>query len=70
MVRLRNSTSVVVEQRYAMDEAEVAVTLVDGRVLTQYIEHAVGSLERPMTDAGLEDSSTPSWVGVPLPAEP
>ena len=55
VVRLRNSTSVVVEQRYAMDEAEVAVTLADGRVLTRHIEHAVGSLERPMTDANLED---------------
>ena len=37
VVRLRKGTSVVVEQRYAMDEAEVAVTLVDGRVLTQHI---------------------------------
>jgi 2-methylcitrate dehydratase PrpD len=55
VVRLRKSTSVVVEQRYATDEAEVALTLVDGRVLTQHIEHAVGSLERPMTDAGLEE---------------
>jgi hypothetical protein len=54
VIRLRKSTSVVVEPRYAMDEAEVAVTLVDGRVLTQHIEHAVGSLERPMADAGLE----------------
>ena len=32
VVRLRKSTSVVVEQGYATDEAEVAVTLVDGRV--------------------------------------
>ena len=55
VARLRKSTSAVVEERYAMDEAEVAVTLVDGRVLTRHIEHAVGSLERPMSDANLEE---------------
>ena len=55
VVRLRNSTSVVVEESYAMDEARVAVTLGDGRVVARHIEHAVGSLERPMSDAGLEE---------------
>ena len=55
MARLRKSTSVIVQKNYAMDEAEVAVTLVDGRVVTQHIEHAVGSLERPMSDHGLEE---------------
>jgi 2-methylcitrate dehydratase PrpD len=54
VVRLRKSTSTIVEEHYAMDEAEVAVTLADGRVVTKHIEHAVGSLERPMSDAGLE----------------
>lgn len=37
------------------DRRRSSVTLVDGRVLTQHIEHAVGSLERPMTDASLEE---------------
>src|SRR5690625_5353070 len=29
-------------------------SLTDGRVLTKRIEHAIGSLERPMSDADLE----------------
>ena len=30
------------------------ITLKDGRVLNQFVEHVVGSLERPMSDADLE----------------
>ena len=30
------------------------VKLKDGRVLTRHIEHAIGSLEKPMSDAALE----------------
>jgi 2-methylcitrate dehydratase PrpD len=30
------------------------VTLNDGRVLELFVEHVVGSLERPMSDADLE----------------
>jgi hypothetical protein len=29
-------------------------TLTDGRTITVHVEHAIGSLERPMTDAMLE----------------
>ena len=39
----------------AVDEAaaDVTITLTDGRTLHQRIEHAIGSLQRPMTDADL-----------------
>jgi 2-methylcitrate dehydratase PrpD len=30
------------------------ITLKDGRVLNLFVEHVVGSLERPMSDAALE----------------
>ena len=36
------------------DQARVRITLKDGRVLEQFVEHAVGSVENPMTDAQLE----------------
>jgi 2-methylcitrate dehydratase PrpD len=41
----------------AIDEAaaDVAVTMNDGRTHHAFIEHAIGSLERPMTDAQLAD---------------
>ena len=35
-------------------EAHVAVTLRDGRRLEQHVEHALGTLQRPMSDADLE----------------
>ena len=39
----------------AVDEAaaDVTITLTDGRTLHRRIEHAIGSLQRPMTDADL-----------------
>ncbi len=36
------------------DEAHVAITLRDGRVLEQHIEHAMGSIDHPMSDRDLE----------------
>ncbi|MEO8679179.1 MAG: MmgE/PrpD family protein, partial [Vicinamibacterales bacterium] len=36
------------------DQVRVVVTLKDGRRLEKFVEHAVGSLERPMSDRDLE----------------
>jgi 2-methylcitrate dehydratase PrpD len=38
----------------AVDAADVTVTLQDGRRCTMHIAHALGSLERPMSDADIE----------------
>jgi 2-methylcitrate dehydratase PrpD len=35
-------------------QCDVVVRLTDGRVLTRHIEHVIGSLEKPMTEAALE----------------
>jgi 2-methylcitrate dehydratase PrpD len=37
----------------AEDAADITVTTRDGRTLHQRIEHAIGSLEHPMSDADL-----------------
>lgn len=55
VARMRESAVVVVNDAYAMDEAQVNVTMADGSVVTAHVEHAIGSLERPMTDRALED---------------
>lgn len=54
VVTLRDSISAVVGD--SIDEASVHITmhLKDGRVLTHFVAHAIGSLQRPMTDAMLE----------------
>jgi 2-methylcitrate dehydratase PrpD len=46
----------------------MTIELTDGRRLHKYIEHAVGSLEAPMTDADLERKFTDLAEGI-LPAE-
>jgi 2-methylcitrate dehydratase PrpD len=54
VVALRDKISATVDD--SIDEASVHITmhLNDGRVLTHFVEHAIGSLQRPMTDAMLE----------------
>lgn len=54
VTRLREQASLVADESYRTDEAEAQLVLRDGRVLKKHIEHAVGGLERPITDAGLE----------------
>jgi len=35
-------------------QVRVAITMKDGRRMQKYIEHVVGSVERPMSDADLD----------------
>jgi 2-methylcitrate dehydratase PrpD len=55
VTRLRDSVEAVAEPGVREDEAHVSVTLADGRVLDKHVAHAIGSLERPMSDAQLEE---------------
>jgi 2-methylcitrate dehydratase PrpD len=36
------------------DQVQVSIKLKSGKTLEKYVEHAVGSLDRPMSDADLE----------------
>ena len=42
----------------------MTITLKDGRRLEKFIEHAIGSVEQPMTDADLEAKFTDLADGV------
>ena len=55
LVALRNKVQATVDD--SIDEAAVDATavLVDGRRVHLRVEHAIGSLERPLSDAQLED---------------
>jgi 2-methylcitrate dehydratase PrpD len=55
VICLRDSVEAVAEPGVREDEAYVSVTLADGRVLDKHVAHAIGSLERPMSDAQLEE---------------
>ena len=50
---MRDKVNAVAQDDIAEDEAYLTVTLNDGRVLNKHVEHAIGSLERPMDDKAL-----------------
>jgi 2-methylcitrate dehydratase PrpD len=54
IIALRDRVTTVVDPAIAQDQVRVTVTLKDGSQLEKYIEHAIGSVKNPMTDAQLE----------------
>jgi len=46
---------VVTDPAIKTDQVDMIVTTADGRRLHQFIEHAVGSQDKPMTDGQLEE---------------
>jgi len=54
VIALRDRIRATVDASIAEDAADVTITLVDGRTLHRFVPHAIGSLERPMSDADLE----------------
>lgn len=54
VVALRDRVHAQANDAYRVDEAHVRVTLCDGRVLERHVDHQLGSVERPMSDARLE----------------
>jgi 2-methylcitrate dehydratase PrpD len=55
VVALRDRIQAVIDPKKRDDEVLARVTLKDGRVLEKYVEHAIGSRERPMTEADLSE---------------
>jgi len=54
VVALRERVRAEVDPALAEDAAHVRIRLKDGRTLDCAVEHALGSLERPMSDRDLE----------------
>jgi 2-methylcitrate dehydratase PrpD len=54
VIALRNRVDAVAEPSIRNDEAYVEVRLKNGKVLEKHVEHAVGSIQRPMSDKDLE----------------
>lgn len=53
VVALRPKVCAEVDKSVAVDEAFLSITFKDGSVLTQHVEHALGSLQKPMSDADI-----------------
>ena len=54
VVALRSKVIPIVTPGIDTAEVDMTIVLVDGRKLHRYIEHAIGSLEAPMSDKALE----------------
>jgi 2-methylcitrate dehydratase PrpD len=49
VITLRDKVEAVAKDDINEDEAYLTITLNDGRVLTKHVEHAIGSIEKPMS---------------------
>ncbi len=54
VIELRDKVSAAVDQDKHEDAVHITIRLKDGRVLEKHVEHAIGSLYRPMSDDDLE----------------
>lgn len=64
IVDLRAKVMPVVTPGIQPEQVEMTIVLKDGRTLSRRIEHAIGSLERPMTDQDLERKFTDLAEGI------
>ena len=53
-ITLRDKVNAVVDKSIKEDGAYIEIRMKDGKVLKKRVEHAIGSLARPMSDADLE----------------
>jgi 2-methylcitrate dehydratase PrpD len=54
IVALRGRVSTIVDAAIKADQVRIAIVLKDGRRLEKFVEHAVGSVDRPLPDKDLE----------------
>ena len=54
VIALRDRVTAVADTALHEDQVRIAITLKNGRRLEQFVEHAIGSLSKPMSDADLE----------------
>jgi 2-methylcitrate dehydratase PrpD len=64
IVALRTRVAPVVDAAVKPEQVDMSITLKDGRQLEKSIQHAIGSLESPMTDHDLEKKFTDLADGI------
>jgi 2-methylcitrate dehydratase PrpD len=67
IVALRSKVAPVIDPAIKPEQVDLTVTLIDGRMLHHFIEHAIGSVEAPMSDQALEQKFADLADGV-MPA--
>jgi hypothetical protein len=64
LIALRDRVVTVVDPAIREDQVRITIALKDGRRLEKFIEHAIGSVEKPMSDAALEAKFTDLAAGI------
>jgi len=54
VVAVRDRVQATADGTVHEDQVRIAIRMKDGRILEKFVEHAIGSLDRPMSDADLE----------------
>jgi 2-methylcitrate dehydratase PrpD len=69
VLALRGKVHAVVDPAIRTEQVDMTITLTDGSTLHSFIEHAVGSVEVPMSDAQLEAKFADLAEGILPPAQ-
>jgi 2-methylcitrate dehydratase PrpD len=57
-IKLRDSVDAEIDPKMPPDAVHVTVTMIDGTTFEKYVEHAIGSKDKPMTNADLAEKFT------------
>jgi 2-methylcitrate dehydratase PrpD len=69
VIALRGKVIPVIDPSIKPEQVEMSIELSDGRLLRKRIEHAIGSLEKPMSDSDLERKFTDLAEGILPPPQ-
>jgi len=69
VIGLRDRVTATIDRTVHEDQAHISIQLKDGRTFETFIEHAVGSKDRPISDTGLEDKFRGLTEGILSKAE-
>jgi 2-methylcitrate dehydratase PrpD len=64
VVALRDRVVATVDSSIGEAQARALITMTDGRRLETFVEHAIGSVERPLTDRDLDAKVTDLCDGI------
>ena len=61
---LRDGVETRINKSLPQDQAKVTIKLQDGRILDRFVNHVVGSVERPMTDSQVQEKFAGLVAGI------
>lgn len=69
VIALSDKVVAEVDQTMPADSVAMELKLIDGRTLTKHVEHALGSLKNPLSDAQLDEKFTRLCEGILKPTQ-